>query len=85
MPEPIPLGLTLLFAIVLAIVWASFVNKSLGGSVETVFTLRTHFCVLAIAFFLLIGRAPTAATENTLFIRDALGCVPLCEQRPNVL
>ena len=44
MPEPIPLGLTLLFAIVLAIVWASFVNKSLGGSVETVFTLRTHFC-----------------------------------------
>jgi hypothetical protein len=69
MPEPIPLGLTLFFAMVLAIVWASFVNKALGGSVETVFTLRTHFFGLAMA----------------LFIRDPLECAPLCEQRRNVL
>jgi hypothetical protein len=69
MPEPIPLGLTLFFAMVLAIVWASLVNKALGGSVETVFTLRTHFFGLAMA----------------LFIRDPLECAPLCEQRRNVL
>jgi hypothetical protein len=31
MPEPTPRGLTLFFAIVLAIVWASFLNRSLGG------------------------------------------------------
>jgi hypothetical protein len=43
MPEPIPLGLTFLLAIALAIVSASFVNIRLGGLVETVFTLRTHF------------------------------------------
>jgi hypothetical protein len=34
-PEPRPPGLTLFFAIVLAIVCASFVNKSFGGLVET--------------------------------------------------
>jgi hypothetical protein len=45
MPEPMPRGLTLFLAIVLAIVCASFLNKSFGGEVETVFTLRTHFLV----------------------------------------
>jgi hypothetical protein len=49
MPDPMPLGLTLFFVIVLAIVLASFVNKSLGGAVETVFTFRAHFFVLVIA------------------------------------
>jgi hypothetical protein len=49
MPEPMPLELTLFFAIVLAIVRASFVNKSLGGAVETVFTFRTHFFFVAVA------------------------------------
>jgi hypothetical protein len=31
MPDPTPPGLTLFLAIILAIVWASFLNKSLGG------------------------------------------------------
>jgi hypothetical protein len=31
MPDPTPPGLTLFLAIVLAIVWASLLNKSLGG------------------------------------------------------
>src|SRR5487761_1463018 len=38
-PEPIPLGLTFLLAIDLAIVSASFVNKPSSGNVDTVFTL----------------------------------------------
>jgi len=49
MPEPIPLGLTFLLAIVLAIVSASLVNKSLGGLVETVLTSRDHFFLAAIS------------------------------------
>src|SRR2546430_15448445 len=42
MPEPMPLGLTFLLAMARAMVCASFVNKPLGGNVETVFTSRTH-------------------------------------------
>src|SRR5437762_7638243 len=42
MPEPIPLGLTFLLAIVLATVSASLVKMPSGGNVETVFTFRIH-------------------------------------------
>jgi hypothetical protein len=38
-PEPIPLGLTFLLAIALAIVRASLVNRSLAGKVDSVLTL----------------------------------------------
>src|SRR5262245_51936767 len=48
-PEPRPLGLTVFLPIILAIVRASFLNSSLGGNVETVFTFRTHFLLAAIA------------------------------------
>src|SRR2546429_2108745 len=49
MPEPIPLGLTFLLAMVRAMVSASFVNRLLGGEVETVFTPRTHCFFPALA------------------------------------
>src|SRR5262249_47102079 len=49
MPEAMPLGLTFLVAMVLAIVCASLVNRSRGGLVETVFTFRTHPFLLAMS------------------------------------
>ena len=51
MPEAGPLGLTVFLPITLAIVRASFLNSSLGGEVETVFTLRTHFLLAAITLY----------------------------------
>jgi hypothetical protein len=41
-PEPIPLGLTLVLAIVRAIDSASLVKVPSGGKVETVYTPRTQ-------------------------------------------
>jgi hypothetical protein len=41
-PDPIPLGLTFLLAITRAMVLASFVNREVGGKVETVFTFWTQ-------------------------------------------
>jgi hypothetical protein len=89
-PDPVPLELTLFFAIVLAIVRASFVNKSLGGAVETVFTLRTHFFVLAIApFHLCCGFQPRvfAAVSLLSMSFEKLNrplIIPRCLERLNV-
>ena len=47
MPEPMPLGLTFLLDITLAIVAASLVKVPSGGKVETVFTFWTHFFLAA--------------------------------------
>jgi hypothetical protein len=43
MPEPIPLGLTFLLAMIRATVSASFVKVPFGGNVETVVTSRTQY------------------------------------------
>src|SRR5437899_2614967 len=48
MPEPMPLGLIFLLAMILATVGASLVKVPAGGKVETVFTLCDHFFLLAI-------------------------------------
>ena len=47
-----PLGLTFLLAMPLAMVCASLVKSRAGGNVDTVFTSRTHFFFLASAALL---------------------------------
>jgi hypothetical protein len=88
-PEPTPLGLTLFFAIVLAIVCAFFVNKSLGGLVETVFTLRIHFLGLAIAYHretARFGKSPLRPLRHRRLHLAAASCgarvcAAFCERR----
>src|SRR5438105_3492079 len=48
-PEPIPLGLTFLLAIVLATFSAFFLNVSEGGNVDSVLILRDHLRLFFVA------------------------------------
>ena len=52
MPEPMPLGLTFLLAMVRAMVLASLVNSDCGGKVEMVFTSCTQRPPWALLVFL---------------------------------
>jgi hypothetical protein len=62
MPEPMPLGLTFLLAIVRATVSASFVKSNDGGNVETVFTSWDQRLV-CVCFGVILSHAEEGAKD----------------------